>query len=114
MGHLQIFQKSSGGKKTHISGLVRLESFGNELGPFVLPVLMDSSPFNGKTKPMDESVYVPCFSNPIDIQRNQQESIKSAFNNHHLFSVSSNPCDSFSRIPLPKFILHHSGCTIIE
>ena len=79
MGHLQIFQKSSGGKKTHISGLVRLGSFGNELGPSVLPALMDSSPFNGKTKPMDESVYVPCFSNPIDIQRNQQESIKECF-----------------------------------
>ncbi|EEF47842.1 NAC domain-containing protein 100 [Ricinus communis] len=98
----RVFQKSSGGKKTHISGLVRLGSFGNELAPTVLPPLMDSSPYTGKTKPVAESAYVPCFSNPIDIQRNQQESIDTAFNHHQLLSVSSNSCDIFPRFPFPN------------
>ncbi|KAF2311307.1 hypothetical protein GH714_021636 [Hevea brasiliensis] len=95
---LRVFQKSSAGKKIHISGLVRLGSFGNELDPAGLPPLMDSSLYSGKTKPLAESSYVPCFSNPIDVQRNQQESIDS-FNNN-LFAVSSNPADVFPRIPL--------------
>ncbi|XVF50097.1 hypothetical protein PTKIN_Ptkin04bG0067300 [Pterospermum kingtungense] len=79
----RVFQKSCGGKKTHISGLVRAGSFGNELGPVGLPPLMESSPYNnGKSKPAAESAYVPCFSNynPIDAQRNQEDTIDN-FNN---------------------------------
>ncbi|XP_021285951.1 NAC domain-containing protein 100 [Herrania umbratica] len=94
----RVFQKSSGGKKTHISGLVRVGSFGNELGPSGLPPLMESSPYNGKSKPVVESAYVPCFSNPIDVQGNQQDTTDN-FNNP-LLPVSSNPTDIFPRIPL--------------
>ncbi|KAF2318014.1 hypothetical protein GH714_041341 [Hevea brasiliensis] len=96
----RVFQKSSGGKKTHISGLVRLGSFGSELGPSGLPPLMDSSPYSSKTKPLAESAYVPCFSNSTDVQRNQQESID-GFNNNP-FAVSSSPADIYPRIPLPN------------
>ncbi|XVF11898.1 hypothetical protein REPUB_Repub08aG0066900 [Reevesia pubescens] len=94
----RVFEKSSGGKKTHISGLVRVGSLGNELGPAGLPALMESSPYNGKSKPVVESAYVPCFSNPIDAQRNQEDTINH-FNNP-LLPVSSNPTDIFPRIPL--------------
>ncbi|KAF9667388.1 hypothetical protein SADUNF_Sadunf15G0017900 [Salix dunnii] len=94
----RVFQKSSAGKKTHISGLARLGSFSNELSPSGLPPLMDSSPYNCKIKPVAESAYVPCFSNPINVQRNQQDTIDS-FNNH-LLAVSANPLEVFPRIPL--------------
>ncbi|KAB5524150.1 hypothetical protein DKX38_021899 [Salix brachista] len=94
----RVFQKSSAGKKTHISGLARLGSFSNELGPSGLPPLMDSPPCNGKIKPVAESAYVPCFSNPINVQRNQQDTIDS-FNNH-LLAASANPLEVFPRIPL--------------
>ncbi|KAJ1406293.1 NAC domain [Sesbania bispinosa] len=70
----RVFQKSSGGKKTHISGIMRLDSLGNQLGSSDLPPLTDFTPLIGKTKEqlsVTESGYVPCFSNPIDIQRNQ-------------------------------------------
>ncbi|XP_039046958.1 NAC domain-containing protein 100-like [Hibiscus syriacus] len=80
----RVFQKSSAGKKTHISGLVNMSSFDNEiLNPFGsgLPPLMDSSSvFNAKKNPVSESVYVPCFSNPID----------NFTNNPLLLPVSSN------------------------
>ncbi|KDP31273.1 hypothetical protein JCGZ_11649 [Jatropha curcas] len=96
----RVFQKSSGGKKTHISGLVRLGSFGNELGNSGLPPLMDSSPYSVKTsKPVAESAYVPCFSNTIDVQRNNQQESIDSFNNNY-FAVSSNPSDVFARIPI--------------
>ncbi|OMP11596.1 No apical meristem (NAM) protein [Corchorus capsularis] len=95
----RVFQKSSGGKKIHISGLVRVDSFGNELGPSGLPPLMESSPYNGKSKPVAESAYVPCFSNSIDVQRNQQETIDH-FNNPLLPVSSNTTSDIFPRIPL--------------
>ena len=88
-----MFQKSSAGKKTHISGLVRLGSFSNEFSPSGLPPLMDSSPYNYKIKPVAESAYVPCFSNPINVQRNQQDTIDS-FDNH-LLAVSTNHLEVF-------------------
>ncbi|XVE56906.1 hypothetical protein DITRI_Ditri04bG0048100 [Diplodiscus trichospermus] len=69
----RVFQKSCGGKKTHISGLVRVGSFGNGLAPAGLPPLMESSPYNGNSKPVAQSAYVPCFSNPLDVQRNEQD-----------------------------------------
>ncbi|KAF5459718.1 hypothetical protein F2P56_019640 [Juglans regia] len=93
----RVFQKSSGGKKIHISGIVRLGSFGSELGPSDLPPLTDSSANIGKTKPFIESAYVPCFSNPISAQRNQEGMVDS-FNNS-LYGVPSNPTDILPRIP---------------
>ncbi|KAL7161357.1 hypothetical protein ACSBR2_041919 [Camellia fascicularis] len=98
----RVFQKTSGGKKIHISGLVRLNSIGNELGP-VLPPLMDSSPYGDRTKPAtSESVHVSCFSNPIDIQKGQQEMMMIDYINNPLFAASSNPSDFFPRLSLPN------------
>ncbi|KAE9602191.1 hypothetical protein Lal_00050251 [Lupinus albus] len=51
----RVFQKSLASKKIHISGIMKLDSYGNELDSYVQP-----------PKPMNDSVYVPCFSNPID------------------------------------------------
>ncbi|PPR92280.1 hypothetical protein GOBAR_AA28384 [Gossypium barbadense] len=94
----KVFQKSSGGKKTHISGLVNMGSFGNELGPSGLPPLMDSSSsFNAKKNPVSESVYVPCFSNPVDVQRIQLDTIDHFPENPLLLPVSSNPTNIFPR-----------------
>lgn len=93
----RVFQKSSGGKKTHISGLMILGSFGNELNPSGLPPLMDSSPGNNTNTTVADSAYVPCFSNPVatDVQRNQQNTID-CFNNNPLIS---NCPEVFPRIP---------------
>lgn len=99
----RVFQKSSGGKRTHISGLAGLGPFGNELGPPGLPPLMDSSPDNGsKTiKSVADSAYVSCFSNSVDLQRNQKNTttIENCFNNPPPIFVSSNCPDVFPRIP---------------
>ncbi|KAL3568055.1 hypothetical protein D5086_030706 [Populus alba] len=53
---------------------------------------------NCKIKPVAEAAYVPCFSNPINVQRNQQDIIDSFGN--HLLAVSTNPLEVFPRIPL--------------
>ncbi|KAJ4841044.1 hypothetical protein Tsubulata_009383 [Turnera subulata] len=102
----RVFQKTSGGKKTHISGLVRLGSFDGGLSPSGLPPLMDSSPYSAKTtKPEAEMAYVPCFSNPIVVQGNQQEIIDNFNNNHHLLAVSSSPSiNVFPRNPLSNSV----------
>ncbi|GMY15602.1 NAC domain-containing protein 100 [Fagus crenata] len=94
----RVFEKTSGGKKIHITGISRMGSFGTELDPSNLPPLMDSSPYTGKTKPVSESAYVPCFSNLMDAQRNQ-EGMMNSFNNS-LYGVSSYPTDILPRIPL--------------
>lgn len=99
----RVFQKGSSGKKTHISGMMRLDSLGNELGSSGLPPLTESSPYSGnnniKTKPPTESAYVPCFSNPIDAQRNHHGGgIFDSFTNSSLYGVSSD--HSRPRIPL--------------
>uniref|UniRef100_A0A2P2J3M3 NAC transcription factors 17 n=2 Tax=Rhizophora mucronata TaxID=61149 RepID=A0A2P2J3M3_RHIMU len=94
----RVFQKSSGEKKTPVSGVVRVGSIGNELGPSGLPPLMDSSPLNSKTRTLAESMYVPCFSSSIDVQRHQQETVENFSN--HLSTVPPNPTDVFPIIPL--------------
>lgn len=89
----RVFQKSSAGKKTHISGIMRLDSLTNELGSSALPPLSDSSPSIGNTKPLNESAYVPCFSNPIDVPRGIFDSLSNINiinNNNPLYGVSSN------------------------
>ncbi|XP_048445144.1 NAC domain-containing protein 100-like [Pyrus x bretschneideri] len=100
----RVFEKNSGGKKTHFSGFVSLGSLGNEIGPSGLPPLMDSSPYSdAKAKPASESHYVPCFSNPdpTDVQGNQGN-IVDCMNNNTLFGVSSNTSNSFPIIPFPN------------
>uniref|UniRef100_A0A5B6ZMP5 NAC domain-containing protein n=1 Tax=Davidia involucrata TaxID=16924 RepID=A0A5B6ZMP5_DAVIN len=61
----RVFQKSSGGKKIHISGLVRIASYGDELKlrPSNLPPLMDCSPYEGQTgSTAADASHVTCFS----------------------------------------------------
>ncbi|XP_014495267.1 NAC domain-containing protein 100 [Vigna radiata var. radiata] len=92
----RVFQKSSGGKKTHIDGIMMMDSYGNnELGSSALPPLTDSSPSIGNTKALSVSdqVYVPCFSNPIDVPRGIFDSLSNINiinNNNPLYGVSSN------------------------
>ncbi|CAJ2664574.1 unnamed protein product [Trifolium pratense] len=93
----RVFQKSSAGKKTHISGIMRLDSLGNELGRSVLPPLTDTSRSIGKLEQLNDSAYVPCFSNSIDVQRNQG-GIFDSFNNSIYGVSSNNQLDNFSRI----------------
>ncbi|CAL5198396.1 unnamed protein product [Lathyrus oleraceus] len=89
----RVFQKSSAGKKTHISGIMRLDTLGNEFDCSVLPPLTDSI---GKIKQLNDSAYVPCFSNSIDVQRNQGGFFDSFTNS--IYGVSSNnPPDVFQR-----------------
>ncbi|XP_059643472.1 NAC domain-containing protein 100 [Cornus florida] len=99
----RVFQKSSCGRKIHISGLVRLNSPGNELGSSALPPLMDTLPYGGggRTRAAEsESVHVPCFSNFVDIHKNEEERID--YINNPLFPFSPNPLDIFPRISLPN------------
>ncbi|PIA62792.1 hypothetical protein AQUCO_00200662v1 [Aquilegia coerulea] len=112
----RIFQKSSGGKKIHIPGLTRLSSFDDELGPSLLPPLMDPSPYSSKNKPIVTSEvttnHVTCFSNSMEGQKNQEEMID-CFNSP-LFSaptINNNPSDNliqpsflFSKFSLPNSI----------
>lgn len=95
-----MFQKSSAGKKTHISGIMRLDSLGlghHELGSS-LPPLTDSLSSINKTKALLDSAYVPCFSNQIEVQRNHQGGIYDSFSNS-IYGVSSNPLEFFPRVP---------------
>ncbi|PPD80265.1 hypothetical protein GOBAR_DD22807 [Gossypium barbadense] len=97
----RVFQKSSDGKKIPISSLVKASCLSNELGPATgLPPLMDSSPYNGrKSEPVfADSTYVPCFSNPIGSQTNQQITIDHNFN-YRTLHVSSNPCHVLPQNP---------------
>lgn len=103
----RVFQKLSGGKKIHISGLVRMSSYGHELGSSQLPPLMDSSPYNDNTGAniIGDTSHVTCFSNPM-------ESLIDSFNTPLLTSssASTNPSDTshasylFSKISLPDSI----------
>ncbi|RZC79633.1 hypothetical protein C5167_042209 [Papaver somniferum] len=73
----RVFQKSSGGKKTIVTGLSRYGG-GEELGTSYLPPLMDSSPFNEKnSNRFHDSIlnHVTCFSNSMAeaAQKNQDD-----------------------------------------
>ncbi|KAK6117940.1 hypothetical protein DH2020_048303 [Rehmannia glutinosa] len=68
----RVFQKTSGGKKVHISGLIRMNSIENDFPPSTLPPLMDPSPLtNRTTKPESEAHPNParptCTASPIRI-----------------------------------------------
>ncbi|KAK4370895.1 hypothetical protein RND71_010370 [Anisodus tanguticus] len=87
----RVFQKSCGGKKIHISGLVKLNSDGNEMGNSFLPPLTDSSsPYTGIAS---KSSHVHCFSNVFTAQKSQHE-MTNCFNNSPLPALS-NPMDTF-------------------
>lgn len=97
----RVFQKSLSGKKTCF--------FGNELGSSILPPLTDSSPSSiSKTR----SPYVSCFSNQINVQRNNQvEEIFDSFNNTP-FNLPSNHSFYYTQgvqnQTTPNFPLHGS------
>ncbi|KHN13213.1 NAC domain-containing protein 100-like [Glycine soja] len=89
----RIFQKSNGGKKMPISGLVRFSNFAKDM-----PSLMDSSPYNdSESKPvLGESSQPTCFSDPnqSEDQRTQDENIADSYETLMLASsYSSNPSD---------------------
>ncbi|XP_043707577.1 NAC domain-containing protein 100-like [Telopea speciosissima] len=104
----RIFQKSSGGKKTHVSGLVRLSSFGDELARSLLPPLMDSPSYSSKIKSDEaEPSHVTCFSIPMEGQKNQEEA--SDYFNYPLYASSANPSDmSPASLLMSKFSLPNS------
>lgn len=87
---------------------MRLESLGNELGSFStgLPPLTDSS----VPKSLNDSVYVPCFSNQIDLQRNQQGLVFDSFNNNNsiygsLYSSSTQQSlQASTNLPFPASV----------
>lgn len=67
----RVFQKNSGGKKIHISGLTRLKSYGDEFGASNLPPLMDVSNFDGHATAANngETSHVTCFSDSMEDQK---------------------------------------------
>ncbi|XP_048231128.1 NAC domain-containing protein 100 [Ricinus communis] len=91
----RVFQKSSGGKKTDISGLVRLTSYGNELRQSLLPPLMDSSsPNNSDTRINEEGdlSHVTCFSKSMEDKKPQEDKAdnnNSSSNNNNTFNSNS-------------------------
>ncbi|CAI0407338.1 unnamed protein product [Linum tenue] len=101
----RVFQKTSSGKKTHISGLLRFAELGSSS---LLPPLMESpSAYSGdqKLKPAgaeSSSAYVPCFSNP---ETNSDE--RPIVTNNEILS---NPIPSSSPFPLysPHYNSHFS------
>ncbi|KAK4393132.1 NAC domain-containing protein [Sesamum angolense] len=64
----RIFKKSSGGKKVHISGLVRSSNGGDDSKSSDLPPLTDLSSDENHRRSMSagEGSYVTCFSNPTE------------------------------------------------
>lgn len=87
----RVFQKTTGGKKIHISGLVRGNSDENEMVNSILPPLTDSSPS-----------HVHCFSNYVTTQKNQENNMINSFNNSPNFPLLSNSIDIFQRNSLPN------------
>lgn len=89
--------------------MMRLDSLGNELGSSGLPPLTDLSPFStNKTKPVTESAYVPCFSNPIDTQTHRnihQVGIFDSYTNFPNYGVSSNQSSDTNLPRIPSY--HH-------
>lgn len=97
----RVFQKTTGGKKVHISGLMRMNSSaGNELAPAALPPLMDHSPYAGGSE--SESGHVHCFSNTIHAPVKIQENFVTT-TNPGLTPPCSIPFDSFSSAAAAAF-----------
>lgn len=86
----RIFQKSSGGKKTHISGLVKMENYGEE---------MDSSP--NLPPLLDCSAHVTCFSDDQSVEEKAENIILESFKSSLLPSSFSSRDSSFSPVSFP-------------
>ncbi|GAA0182428.1 hypothetical protein LIER_30371 [Lithospermum erythrorhizon] len=84
----RIFKKCPGGKKTHISGLIRGNNFVGNLGNPNLPALLDLSTSNFQTKASPaESSHVPCFSQQMEDHKTLENNIMR--NNNWDFNNSS-------------------------
>ncbi|GAA0173583.1 hypothetical protein LIER_27168 [Lithospermum erythrorhizon] len=109
----RVFQKSSGGKKVHISGMVRM-NIGNEIVPSPLPPLSDPPPFDEKMKSsLYESTHVHCFSNNLNNGQKSNEDIL-CFNNASSFSESLNPTDMFAKGSLSNSFQWGGQSTILQ
>ncbi|KAG9129508.1 hypothetical protein Leryth_013097 [Lithospermum erythrorhizon] len=111
----RVFQKTSGGKKVHISGMVRMNSIGNEMVPSPLPPLTDPPPFDEKMKPsLSEFSHVHCFSNNLNNGQKSNEDILSCFNNASSYQVSLNPTNMFDKNSLSNSFQWGGQSTIIQ
>lgn len=86
----RVFQKTSGGKKVHISGLVRMNNSA-DFGASSLPPLMDAP---AVAEPEPEPDHVHCFSNTsTNFAAPQRDLTMMTFfnNNPNYLTPSSNP-----------------------
>lgn len=92
----RVFQKTSGGKKIHISGMKRMGSEGNAMDVSTMPPLIDSAKL--------EPDHVHCFSRATATAvapYKSQDDFMATFNDP-IFPTSLNPLDSsFSRSQFP-------------
>ncbi|KAI3830810.1 hypothetical protein MKW92_052235 [Papaver armeniacum] len=100
----RVFQKTSGGKKTIVTGLGRYGG-GEELGTSYLPPLMDSSPFNERNNNRFHDAilnHVTCFSNSMAeaAQKNQDDNDNDGIIQYSSTpNLSVNPSMVFSKNP---------------
>lgn len=96
----RIFQKNASGKRTHISGLVKMRSSEDDLQTSNLPPLMDcSADFEGQTRSTAGGAsHVTCFSDTPE-EKNPHDQMADSFVNPLLASSSASkplfPKDSF-------------------
>nr|KYP69756.1 Protein CUP-SHAPED COTYLEDON 2 [Cajanus cajan] len=109
----RVFQKSLGVKKSHISGMMMLDSFGNELGSSALPPLTDSSPSIGNTKALRSNLRngfevaereMVSVSHETDVSTNVNAEISSVLSNLDMgkrhFENQNNPIASAAPVDL--------------
>lgn len=83
----RVFQKTSGGKKIHISGMRKMDCEGNVMNTSTMLPLIES------TKLEHEHEHVHCFSRATIPPQKTQEEMVTSFNDP-IFPSSSNPVDS--------------------
>lgn len=109
----RVFKKSSGGKKIHISGLLRTGGDGDDnLATSNLPPLMDvSCDYEAGTRKRvggEAAHHVTCFSKPqVEDQKPQRVTMTSPPHMAAASSPTKNPHNSFlfPRIPAPNSLL---------
>ncbi len=115
----RVFNKISGGKKTHISGLVKLSSYANESQPLHMPPLMDFSPYNSETRTgAGETSHVTCFSDSMEDQKIKEHMVDN-FNTPLLAASSSSNPSYVSSAPNSAYYsnmgnLHYSDTNLVQ
>ena len=111
----RVFEKTSGGKKTHISDIKRFESNGNGLGSSSVslspPVVAGHYMGSMETTISTDSAHVPCFSSLLWDDENDQEGIFNSAENS-LLGICSNPQEFLPTMPLHDW--SYSAEPIIE